>query len=75
MAVVTDAVEILKGISVPLSQVAREYSDAYKVLGRQPLILDAARHYAAHLEKQKNMHAPVKQSATVSDGAGSIPKL
>ena len=67
VAVVTDAVEILKGISIPLSQVAREYSDAYKVLGRQPLILDAAKHYAAHLEKQKNLHAPVKLPAVVDE--------
>ena len=59
--------EILKGINIPLSQVAREYADAYKTLGRQPLIVEAAKHYAAHLEKQKNMHAPVKFPAVVDE--------
>ena len=67
VAVVADAVEILKGINIPLSQVAREYADAYKTLGRQPLIVEAAKHYAAHLEKQKNMHAPVKLPAVVDE--------
>ena len=67
VAVVADAVEILKGINIPLSQVAREYADAYKTLGRQPLIVEAAKHYAAHLEKQKNMHAPVKFPAVVDE--------
>jgi hypothetical protein len=67
VAVVTDAVEILKGINVPLSQVARQYADAYKILGKQPLILDAAKHYAAYLEQQKNMHAPVKFHVVVDE--------
>ena len=67
VAVVTDAVEILKGINIPLSQVAREYADAYKILGKQPLILDAAKHYAAYLEQQKNMHAPVKFHVVVDE--------
>jgi integrase len=67
VAVVTDAVEILKGINVPLSQVAREYAHAYKALGKQPLVVEAAKHYAAHLEKQKNMHAPVKFSVVVDE--------
>lgn len=67
VAVVTDAVEILRGINVPLSQVAREYAEAYKVLGRQPLVMEAAKHYAAYLEKQKTMHAPVKFPAVVDE--------
>jgi integrase len=67
VAVVTDAVEILRGINIPLSQVAREYAEAYKTLGRQPLIAEAAKHYAAHLERQKNLHAPVKLPAVVDE--------
>jgi integrase len=67
VAVVTDAVEILKGINVPLSQVAREYAEAFKALGKQALVVEAARHYAAHLEAQKNIHAPVKFSVVVDE--------
>jgi integrase len=67
VAVVTDAVEILKGINVPLSQVAREYAEAFKALGKQALVVEAARHYAAHLEAQKNMHSPVKFSVVVDE--------
>ena len=53
LAVVTDVVEVLKPTGVSLSQVAREYAQAYEILGRQPLILKAAQHYADFLEEQK----------------------
>ena len=53
-ASVSDAVDVLKIINVPLSRAVREYADAYKILGRQPLIIEAARHYAKHLEDQKS---------------------
>jgi integrase len=67
VAVVTDAVEILKGVNVSLSQAAREYAEAYRILGRQPLVIKAAEHYAAYLEKQKTAHAPVKFPAVVDE--------
>ena len=54
---VTDAVDLLKGVGVSLSQVAREYVEAFKILRRQPLIAEAAKHYAAYLERQTSMHA------------------
>ena len=53
-ATVSDAVDVLKVINVPLSRAVREYADAYKILGRQPLIIEAARHYAKHLDDQKS---------------------
>jgi integrase len=53
-ATVSDAVDVLKVINIPLSRAVREYSDAYKILGRQPLIVEAARHYARHMEDQKS---------------------
>ena len=53
IAAVVDAVDLLKGVGVSLSQVAREYVDAFKILRRQPLIAEAAKHYAAYLERQK----------------------
>jgi integrase len=53
VATISDAVDVLKVINVPLSRAVREYADAYKILGRQPLIIEAARHYAKHLEDQK----------------------
>ena len=53
-ATISDAVDVLKVINVPLSRAVREYADAYKILGRQPLIIEAARHYAKHLEDQKS---------------------
>ena len=37
--------------------------------GRQPLIAEAAKHYAAYLERQKTMHAPVKFPAVVDDSS------
>ena len=57
IAAVVDAVDLLKGVGVSLSQVAREYVEAFKVLRRQPLIAEAAKHYAAYLERQRTMHA------------------
>lgn len=46
-AVVTDAVEILKSISVPLSTVAREYAEAFKILEGKGTIVEAARFFVA----------------------------
>ena len=60
VAVITDAVEVCRDIGLPISQVIREYAESFKLLGRQPLVMKACEHYAAYLEKQKNMHAPVK---------------
>lgn len=67
LAVVNDAVDVLRDINVSLSRASREYAEAFKILGRQPLIVEAAKHYAAHLERQKNMHAPVKFPAVVDE--------
>ena len=67
LAVVTDATEILRGVGIPLSQVAREYAEGYKILGRQPLVLKACEHYAAYLERQKTLHAPVKFPVVVDE--------
>jgi integrase len=67
LAVVTDATEILRGVGIPLSQVAREYAEGFKILGRQPLVLKACEHYAAYLERQKTMHAPVKFPVVVDE--------
>ena len=53
IAAVVDAVDLLKGVGVSLSQVAREYVDAFKILRRQPLIAEAAKHYAAYLERRR----------------------
>ena len=53
VAVVTDAVEILRGINVPLSKVVRDYAEAYKILGDKPEIVEAAKHLAAFREEQK----------------------
>jgi integrase len=53
LAVVNDAVDVLKSTGVPLSRAAREYADAFRILGRQPLVIKAAEHYAAHLEQEK----------------------
>ena len=64
IATVVDAVDVLKGVGVSLSQVAREYVEAFKILRRQPLIAEAAKHYAAYLERQRVMHA-VKFPAAV----------
>jgi hypothetical protein len=54
-------------VNLPLSQVAREYAEAYRILGKQPLVVKAAEHYAAYLERQKTLHAPVKFSAVVAE--------
>ena len=66
IAAVVDAVDLLKGVGVSLSQVAREYVEAFKLLRRQPLIAEAAKHYAAYLERQRVMHA-VKFPAAVDE--------
>ena len=66
IAAVVDAVDLLKGVGVSLSQVAREYVDAFKILRRQPLIAEAAKHYAAYLERQRSIHA-VKFPAVVDE--------
>lgn len=66
IAAVIDAVDLLKGVGVSLSQVAREYVEAFKILRRQPLIAEAAKHYAAYLERQRTMHA-VKFPAVVDE--------
>ena len=67
LAVITDATEVLRSVNVPLSQVARDFAEAYRILGRQPLIVKAAEFYAAHLERQKTMHAPVKFPVVVDE--------
>ena len=58
--------DLLKGVGVSLSQVAREYVEAFKILRRQPLIAEAAKHYAGYLERQRVMHA-VKFPAAVDE--------
>jgi integrase len=63
---VADAVDLLKSVGVSLSQVAREYVEAFKILRRQPLIAEAAKHYAAYLERTRTMQA-VKFSAVVDE--------
>jgi hypothetical protein len=68
MAVIGDSLEVLRGINVPMSQACREYAEGFRLLGRQPLIVKACEHYyAAYLEKQKTMHAPVKFHAVADD--------
>ena len=66
-AVVADSLEVLRAINVPMSQATREYAQAFELLGRQPLVVKAAEFYAAHLEKQKTLHAPVKLPAVVDE--------
>jgi integrase len=63
---VADAVDLLKSVGVSLSQVAREYVEAFEILRRQPLIAEAAKHYAAYLERQTTMQA-MKFSAVVDE--------
>jgi integrase len=63
---VVDAVDLLRGVGISLSQVAREYVEAFKILRRQPLIAEAAKHYAAYLERTRTMQA-VKFSAVVDE--------
>ena len=67
-----------------MSPATREYAEAYKILGRQQLIVKAAEHYAAYLEKQKNTAQPVKFPAVVEefleqsrskDGPPETPKI
>ena len=53
LAVVNDAVDVLKNTGVSLSRATREYAEAFRILGREPLIIKAAEHYAAHLEQEK----------------------
>jgi integrase len=67
LAVVNDAADVLRGTNVSLSHASREYAKAFRILGRQPWIVEAAKHYAAHLEKQRTMHAPVKLPAVVDE--------
>ena len=67
VAVVADSLEILKAINVPMSQATREYAEAFRILDRQRLVVKAAEFYAAHLEKQKAMHAPVKFPVVVDE--------
>ena len=67
LAVITDATEILRDINLPLSQVVREYAEGYKILGKQPLIVKACEQYAACLERQKTLHAPVKFHVVVDE--------
>ena len=58
-AVINDATAILRELgNVSLSQAVREYSEAFKILDRQPLIVKAAQHYSDFLERQKTLHAP-----------------
>ncbi len=49
---VTDAIAILKDISTPLSQVAREYAEASKILGGHGSIVDAARLFMRETGKR-----------------------
>jgi integrase len=52
-AVVADAVEVLKGVGVPLSTVAREYAEAQKILDGRGSIVIAVQHYVDFLANQK----------------------
>jgi integrase len=63
---VADAVDLLKSVGVSLSQVAREYVEAFEILRRQPLIAEAAKHYASYLERKRTMQA-MKFSAVVDE--------
>ena len=50
-AAITDAVEILGPLGVSLTEVARQFAEAHKILDGRPL-LEAARFYAEHLSQQ-----------------------
>ncbi len=55
-AVVSDAVEILRGVGVSLSEAARQFAEAHKILGGKGTIVDAATFYAAEKsEEQTNI--------------------
>jgi integrase len=60
-AVVVDAIEVLKGIGVPLSQVVREYSEAHKILAGNGSIIDSAIAYAKDAERRKLPRKTVSQ--------------
>lgn len=73
VAVVADATAILQELgNVSLSQAVRDFAQAYRILGKQPFVVKAAEHYAAYLERQKNMHAPVKFPAVVDEFLAAI---
>jgi len=44
-AVVSDAVEILRGVGVPLSDAARQFAEAFKILDGKGTIVEAARFF------------------------------
>jgi len=46
-ATISDAMDVLKEIGVPLSQVAREYAEALKILAGRGSIVEAAKIYVA----------------------------
>ena len=47
-AAITDAVEILRPLGVSITEVARQYAEAHKILGGRPVV-EAAQFYANHL--------------------------
>ncbi len=67
-ALINDATAILRELgNVSLSQAVREYSEAFKILDRQPLIVEAAQHYSDFLKRQKTLHTPMKFPAVVDE--------
>lgn len=48
---ITDAVEILRPLGVSITEVARQFADAHRILGDTPLI-QAAQFYAKHKEQE-----------------------
>ena len=53
VATVTDAVTVLKDIGIPLSQVAREYAEASRILNGNGSIVDAARLFMRETAKRE----------------------
>lgn len=53
VAVIAEALELLKPVGTPLSQVAREYAEAAKILDGKATIVDAAKLYIRHAASQK----------------------
>ncbi len=64
MAAVSDAVEIISPFKVSITEVARQFADAKKILGDVPL-LQAVQFYAKHLEREAKNGA--HEAITLSD--------
>ena len=71
-ATIDSAIEALREIHVPLSSAARDFAEAYKILGGRASVVEAARVYVRHINDQECK--PIRVKEVVEEFRASVKR-